>query len=94
MVSLTFQPLYVGEGDIVAHEMRSCIGSRAILDALGKRGCGPCQDMHSAASSPYPIHDTDHAILTPLVELLAKHMIFCLNLDLMNFLCVSSIVCL
>jgi hypothetical protein len=76
MVTLTVQPLYLGEGDIIAHGMRSWIGSSAVLDALGEESAAPCQDLHSAASSPYPIHDSHHAILTPLVGLLAKHMIF------------------
>ena len=42
--------------------MRNYIGSRAVLDALGKRVCDPCQDLQSAAYSPYPVHETDHAI--------------------------------
>lgn len=55
-----------------------------------RRVRGPCQDLHSVASSSHPIHDTDSAIPTPLVEILAKYVIFCLNLDLMYFLCVCQ----
>jgi len=35
MVTLTLQPLYLGEGDIVAHGMQSWVGSRVVLDTLG-----------------------------------------------------------
>ena len=55
-----------------------------------RRVCGPYQDLHSEASSSHPLHDTDHAIPTTLVEILAKHMIFCLNLGLMYFLYVCQ----
>ena len=79
------QPLYTGEGDIAAHGMRSWVGPRDVLGALGEQFVVP-----AVASSPYPIHDTGQALPTPLVELLAKQMIFCLDLDLTYFLlCVS-----